>query len=175
MTPDPDEGAVLQDLKELGLDGEIEAADLIEEEGPVVRLLDASEFCGHCAGKCAFFVAEELGFEQGVWNGWAAYFDERTAGTQGVSVKEADANLFSGSAFALNEDGNIGLGNAFELVPDSLHGCSLAENNLKRRQIKRGGGFGVVDQGHFFLSFRALPQLCNAIHTASGEPFSYDI
>ena len=69
VAADADEGAVLQHLQELGLNGEIEAADLVEKEGAVVGLLDPAEFGGHGAGKSALFVAKKLGFEQGVRDG----------------------------------------------------------------------------------------------------------
>ncbi len=49
MAADAYEGSVLQHLKQLGLDGQIEAADLIEEQSSQMGLFYASEFCGHCA------------------------------------------------------------------------------------------------------------------------------
>ena len=76
VAADPDEGAILQDLEELGLNCKIEAADLIEEERAVVGLLDAAELGGHGPGKCALFVAEELGFKQGVRDGRTAHLDK---------------------------------------------------------------------------------------------------
>ena len=82
MAADADEGAVLKDLKELGLDAEIEAANFIEEKGSLMGLLDTAELHSHSAGEGPFFVAEELGLKQRMRNGGAAYFDERTASAE---------------------------------------------------------------------------------------------
>lgn len=67
-------------------------------------------------------------------------------------MQQAHADLLAGATFALNEDGNIGLCYPLQLVSDGLHGSSLSENDIQRWQVERHGGFGVIDQGHFFLS-----------------------
>src|ERR1700733_4696197 len=58
MASHPDEGTVLQHLQQLRLNGEIQAADLIEEKGAVVRLLDAPKLGRHGACEGPFFIAE---------------------------------------------------------------------------------------------------------------------
>jgi hypothetical protein len=74
-------------------------------------------------------------------------------------VQEAHTNLFAGAALTLDEDGDIGLRNPLQLVSDRLHCGSFPENDIQRREVERSSGFGVVDQGHFFLSaFRRNPQ-----------------
>src|SRR5271156_6437844 len=40
VTAHADEGAILQNLEQLGLNGKVQAADLVEKEGAVVGLLD---------------------------------------------------------------------------------------------------------------------------------------
>jgi hypothetical protein len=67
-------------------------------------------------------------------------------------MQQAHAYLFASAAFALNKHRHIGLCHPLKLVSDSLHRGSLAENYVQRRQVKSCGGFGVMDQGHFFLS-----------------------
>jgi hypothetical protein len=67
-------------------------------------------------------------------------------------VKQSHADLFAGAAFALNEDGHIGLRHPLQFVSDGLHRRSFSEDNVQRRQVEGRGGFGIVDQGHFFLS-----------------------
>ena len=64
MAADADECAVLKDLEELGLNCKVEASNFIEEESSIMGLLDATDLGGHGAGKCAFFVAKELCFEE---------------------------------------------------------------------------------------------------------------
>src|SRR6185312_6779175 len=63
-----EEAAVLQQLQQLVLQAELEFADLVEEEGSAVGLLDAAGLAGEGAGEGAFFVAEELALEQGSGN-----------------------------------------------------------------------------------------------------------
>src|SRR5258708_6717442 len=117
-----------------------------------MRLLDSSELGGHCARKCPFFVAEELSLKQRMRDRRTAHFNQGAARPHGEGMQQADANLLAGAPLSLNEDRNIGLGDALQLVPNSLHGRSFAEDDIQWRKIERGGGFGVVDQGHFFLS-----------------------
>ena len=45
-------------------------------------------------------------------------------------------SLLAGSALALDEDRDIGLRDALQLIPDSLHSRSLSENDIERRQIE---------------------------------------
>ncbi len=45
-------------------------------------------------------------------------------------MQEANTNLLSGAALALDEDGDIGLRHPLELIPDGLHCSSLSENNV---------------------------------------------
>ena len=141
------EGAVLEYLEELGLDREIEAADLIEEEGSEVGLFDASELGSVGSGEGAFFVPEELGFEQGVRDGRTADLDEGAPAPARQGVKEVDAELLAGSTFALEKDGDVGLGDSFELGADSQHGGCSAEKDVQGRKIGERFGIGSGEQG----------------------------
>ena len=90
-------------------------------------------------------------------DGWTADFDQRSAGAHGEGMQQAHAYLLSRATLALDEDWNIGLRDPLQLVSDSLHRGGLAENDLQWRQVKSGGGFGVVNQCHFFLSALGRP------------------
>jgi hypothetical protein len=150
VTANADEGSILQDLKELGLDAEIETADFVKEERAEVRLFDAAEFCCDCASEGSAFVTEEFGFEERIWDGGTTDFDERTTGPQGKGVKKADTKFLARAAFALDKYWNVGLCDAFELRPDCLHGGCFAEDDLQRRHVQKCGSFRIVNQGHFF-------------------------
>src|ERR1700761_8485173 len=143
MTAHSDEGAVLQHLQQLGLNGQIETADLVQKERAVVGLLDATELGRHGAGKGALFVAKQLGFEQRVRNGGTADLDQSTAGSHGEGMQKPHAYLLASATLALDEDGDIGLGNPLQLISDRLHGGGFSENNLQRREVQRGSGFGI--------------------------------
>src|SRR5437660_11937670 len=56
--------AVLQDLKQLGLDARIEFADFIEEECAAISQFDASRFGSHGADERAFFITKQLVVQQ---------------------------------------------------------------------------------------------------------------
>ena len=155
-------------MQQFGLNGQIKAADLVQKERTVVGLLDPAELGRHGACKGPFFITKQLGFEQRVGDGWTAYLHQRATGPHGEGVQQAHTNLFAGAALTLDEDGDIGLRNPLQLVPDRLHCGSFSENDIQRREVERGSGFGVVDQGHFFLSaFRQKPAkfaICFTLH-----------
>ena len=82
-------------------------------------------------------------------------------------MQEAHADLFAGATLALDEDGDIGLCYPLQFISDGLHGGGFSENNVQRREVERGSGFGIVDQGHFFLSALGRNRkVCNMLHTA---------
>ena len=54
----------LDDAEELGLDGQGQLAELIEEEGPALGRLDQARLGGVSARKRPFFMAEELALGQ---------------------------------------------------------------------------------------------------------------
>lgn len=136
VAADADEGAVLQDLEELGLNAEVEAAHLVEEKGAHMGLLDTAQFGGHGTGKCTLFVAKEFGFEQGVRDGGTTYLDEGAARSIRESMQQADGYLLASAAFSLNKNRNVCLGDPFEFVTDSQHGGCFAEDNIQRWEIQ---------------------------------------
>src|ERR1700727_1862959 len=109
MAANPDEGTVLQHLEQFGLDRQIQTANLVQKEGTVMRLLDPAEFGRHGACKRSLFIAEQLGFEQGVRDSRAADFNQRASGTHRERVQEANADLLAGAALALDQNGDVGL------------------------------------------------------------------
>jgi hypothetical protein len=133
VSADTDEGAVLEDLEELGLDAEIEAADLVEKESAHVRLLDSAELGAHGARKCPFFITEELGFEERMRDCRTAHLNQGTARPHGESMQKPNANLLACTALTLNQNGDIRLGYSFQLVSDGLHGLGFAEDDIQRR------------------------------------------
>ena len=69
--PDPGENAVLDKPEELGLDGEGDVPDFVEEQGSPVGAFQMSGAAGLGARECVAFMAEEFAFKKG--------FRERTA------------------------------------------------------------------------------------------------
>jgi hypothetical protein len=135
--PDPFELAFLEDAQEFGLDDGGDFADLVEEEGPAVGELEAALALGDGAGEGAFFVAEELAFDEVFGDGGAIEGDEGAGVAGAFAVERAGDELLAGAAFALDEDGGVGAGDAAEEGPEFLDGRALAEELT-------AGVFGVL-------------------------------
>src|SRR5690606_18975487 len=86
---DPLDLAVLQDAKELGLKGEVELADLVEEDRAAVGLLEAPAVALGRAGERAALVAEERALDQVLRDRAAVLDDERLPGAAARSVERA--------------------------------------------------------------------------------------
>src|SRR5579864_1814496 len=67
------EFSVLQYLQELGLKTQAEFADFIEKEGAAIGQFNQAALGGNGSGKCAFFIAKKLAFQQRVRNGRAVH------------------------------------------------------------------------------------------------------
>ena len=70
--------ALLKNAQELGLGGDGHFADLVEQQGAAGGQLEASGTPFGRAGEGAFFVAEELAFDEGLRDGGAVDGDEGT-------------------------------------------------------------------------------------------------
>ena len=79
---DPLEFALLEHAQQLGLKGGADLADLVEEQGAAVGLLEAALAGADRAGEGALFVPEELGLEQVVGERGAVELDEGGAGAR---------------------------------------------------------------------------------------------
>src|SRR6185437_10742097 len=97
-------------------------------------LLHPAQLSMHSARKSAFFIAKELGFKQGVRDRRAAHLYQGATSAHRQCVQEANAYLFTSAAFALDQNGNVSLCNALQLISDRLHGCGFSENNIEWRQ-----------------------------------------
>ena len=179
VAADPDEAAVLEHLQKLGLGREVEAADLVEEQGALVRLLNAAALGGVRPGKGALLVAEELGLHQAFRNGRTAHLYKRSLGAAGEDVQEACAHLFAGAALSLQEDGNPGICDAFQLLPNTPHGWRSPKGDLQRRQIVEFSEVhdrssrlvaiaAVASSGPFPLSIAREAKSCPEIDSSAG-------
>jgi hypothetical protein len=130
MTAYADKRSILQNLKKLRLNAEVEAAHLVEEKGSHVGLLDSTKLCGHGPGKSSLFITKEFGLQQTVRDGRTTYLYEGTTGTHRKRVQQTDNYFFPRAALTLNKNRNIGFGYPFKLVSDRLHGTRFAEDNV---------------------------------------------
>ena len=86
-------------------------------------------------------------------------------------MKQLDADLFSGSAFALDQYRDIGFGYFFYFVSNRLQGRSLAEEDVHRRQAKGRSGFTIMNQVVFpsLLGIKAKVQHISLCTFASNS------
>ena len=100
--------AIFQQPEELGLDGERDIADLIEEQGAAVGLLDLADPALDGAGEGAPLETEELTFEQGLRDGDTVDDDKRRIHSGRVLVNRAGDQFLAGAGGASDENGGVG-------------------------------------------------------------------
>src|SRR3954462_13451393 len=96
-------------------------ADLVEEDGSLVGELELPRLLAGRAGERAALVAEELAFEELAGKGCAVDLDERFPAPNAALVESAGDALLADAALAADEDGNVGLRDAVDHVPDAEH------------------------------------------------------
>src|SRR4051794_9486186 len=73
---------LLEHAQQLRLERRAHGPDFVEEQGALVRLLEAALPCRDRTGERAAYVAEQLGFEQRLGNGAAIDCDEAIGTTR---------------------------------------------------------------------------------------------
>src|SRR6266849_4241362 len=99
----PLEGLLLQHPQYLGLGLEAHVADLVEEEGALVRELELAAPPRHRAGERAALVTEQLGLDQLLGDGRAVDLDEGPVAPRGERVDGAGHQLLARAVLALDE------------------------------------------------------------------------
>ena len=107
ISPDAFEFPLLEDAEELGLEGEGDLTDLVEQNRAAIRQLEAAIPLIGRAGEGAFFVAEEFAFDKRLGNGGAVDLDERLVGTLAVEENLVGNKLFTRSIFTADHDRGI--------------------------------------------------------------------
>src|SRR6185295_13789857 len=111
----------------LGLEGERDLADLVQEQGAAVRRLSLADLARHGSRERPALVAEELAFEERLGEGRAVDGHERLAGPRAPLVQGAGRQLLAGAALAAQQDGRVGGRRPAEEAVDLLHARALAD------------------------------------------------
>jgi hypothetical protein len=98
----------LEDPQELGLRGQRQLADLVEEQRAAVGRGEATDAVVDRAGERALQVAEQLGLDQAVGDRRAVDRDERPGVALRGAVDGAREQLLAGAGLAGDEDGGRG-------------------------------------------------------------------
>ena len=119
---------ILEYAQELGLQAEVELADLVEEDRAAVGLLELADLAGVRAGERAFLVSEELALHQLTRDGGAVDHHERVPTTLRVVVDGLGDEFLPGAALALNGHGEVAAQGLFHEPEDPRHGGALPDD-----------------------------------------------
>ena len=93
-------------------------ADLIQEQRPLVRQLEASHLLADGDGEGTLLVAEQLALQEPRGDGGAVELDERAALAWAQVVQGAGDELLARAGLAADEDGGIGRGDSLDLLEE---------------------------------------------------------
>src|ERR1700690_3910026 len=121
LIADGGELAVLQHLKQLGLQRRIELADFVEEERSAISHLDAAGLAIVSAGKRALAESEKFAFEQRARDCGAIHLHEWAESARRQMMNQPRKNFLAGAAFALNQHRDISPRHLFNFQADRAH------------------------------------------------------
>jgi hypothetical protein len=122
------EVAIGQHAQQACLQVERHVADLVEEQGAVLGLLEAAAPHRLGAGEGAALVAEQLGFQQVLRDRRRVQGDERLLSARAVFMEGARDQLLAGAAFPGNQDRHVRLRQAADGAEYFLHRRGLAQD-----------------------------------------------
>jgi hypothetical protein len=100
---DARDDVLLQHAQHLGLGGEAHVADLVEEQGAAVGLLELPRAVPDGTGEGAAHVPEQLALDQLRRDGRAVHLDERPVAARRLAVNRARDELLAGAVLAGDE------------------------------------------------------------------------
>lgn len=118
----------LEDAEQAALELGGHGPDFVEEQGAAVGVMEETVLVGDRAGEGALAMAEEFGFEEVFGEGGAIDGDEGGVVAAGIVVEGAGDEFLAGAAFAEDEDGGFGIGDAFDHAEDVLHALAGADD-----------------------------------------------
>ncbi|MGB2906107.1 MAG: hypothetical protein WBB73_03345 [Candidatus Aminicenantaceae bacterium] len=119
--------ALLQDTEDLCLRLEAHVANLVQENGPVVRQFEFAGLLLRCPGKSALDMAEQFALDQLLGNGGAVDLDKGILAAQALGMHGPGDELLPGPALSVDHDGGIGGGDFLDLLPEDFHGGMIPD------------------------------------------------
>src|SRR5207248_6428910 len=107
---DPAVFLLLERAQQLGLQVERDLSDFVQEQGPPVGQLHQPGLGSDGPSECALLMAEELGFQQALWQRGTVNRNERAGGARTIGVYRLRYELFPGARFAAEENTRLGAG-----------------------------------------------------------------
>ncbi len=139
VTADPVELPVGQHPQQPGLRLGGHVADFVEKQGAAVRLLEAAGAAGGRPGEGALLVAEQFRLDQIVGDRRHVQGDKGVFGARAVAVQGPGHQLLAGAGLAVDQHGDIGVGQPADGAEHLLHGRCLADDVgvFQRRPVFR--------------------------------------
>ncbi len=167
MAADPVELAIGQHAQQAGLGVGRHVADLIEEQGAAVGLLEAAAALIGRTGEGTFLVTEQLGFHQVLGNRRHVQRNERRCRAWAVAVQRMGHQLLAGTRFAIDQHGDVGMAEAADGAEHLLHRRCLADDLRRVMTVGRlllvllflGVLVGALDQRHGVVDVERLGQV----------------
>src|SRR5580658_5976735 len=107
VAAEPFKFLLLQNTQQLGLKFKWYIAHFIQEKRALIRKFKTSNFLCDRAGKRAFFVAEQLAFQEAKGDRGAVQFDESTVAPCAPIMNCAGYEFFSRAGLALDQHARI--------------------------------------------------------------------
>ncbi len=123
------EGPSLEDAQELGLLGQRDIGDLVEEKGSALGHLEAADAVGLGVGEGSADVAEEFALEEVFAEAAHVDTDERASGPRTGGVKGGGDQTLAGAILARDEDGGVAGADALDEVQHGSHGGGLGDQD----------------------------------------------
>ncbi len=121
FSAEPRKFAILKDLKEFRLQGDIDFANFIQENGSAIGQLEFPRFFFGGPGERSPFKTEQLAFHQFSRDGSTVDFDKGFVFPRRFVVDGPGDEFFSGSAFPLDQYGNVSRGDLVDYGLLPLH------------------------------------------------------
>ena len=167
--------------QELGLEGEGQVPDLVQEERPARGDLEAAGPALPGVGEGALDVAEQLALEERLAQGAHVHGDENLAGRGRLAVELAGDELLARPVLAEDQDVGVRRGDLLDGGEDGLHGRAAADEIVERpvevgAQTLLPGPEGPGLDAGLRRSFRAEERVarsfsfCQGLRTKSVAP-----
>ncbi len=137
LASDPPYLLFLDRAQNLRLHGEGEVADLVQKKGAAVCLLEKARVAGEGAGEGALLVAEKLAFEESFRNRGAVYGKEGVVLSRAVVVDALCEELFSRTAFSVDEHGGVGGRHLSHDGKKGVHAAVIADDIVEVKLVEK--------------------------------------
>ena len=134
------EAALLQHAKQRDLRLGRDVADLVEEDGAAVSVLEEPALARLGPGESPALVAEELAEEQRLDQGRAVDLDDGTIGPVAGTVQCVGHQLLAGAALARDEHGGFAGAELVDGGSEGGHGRAVTHELVATRTHPRGRG-----------------------------------